>query len=532
MNVVIRGATVIDGTGSPALQTDVTVAGRHIQQIGTAVGERDARVIDADGLVLAPGFIDLHSHADLTLPAFPAAINSLSQGVTTEVVGNCGFSPAPVSQAADRARLLREYAGGLGPDLDWTWSTFGTFLDRLDGIQPAVNVAPLVGHGALRIAAMGMADRAPSGSELDLMRAALRDSLASGAWGMSTGLVYPPGAYAATDEVIALSTEVGTRGALYASHIRNEADALPQAVGEALRIGERSGARVQISHLKAAGVENRGRISEAIDAIEAARARGLVAHCDVYPYEAGSTLLSQVLPPWMHEGGSSQMVERLRSREVRDRVRHEIEHGLPGWGNHVRASGGWHRILISRVIDPGLRWAEGRSIEEIARQLAQDPLDCTADLLIRDAGGTVMVLFLMDPADVRAALSYAQAAIGSDQLGVTSDEARVHPRAYGTFARVLGWGVRKERLFTLEEAIRKMTCLAADIIGLRDRGRIARGMAADLVLFDPAGVSDHASYENPTRRAGGIEYVLIGGRIAVDRGAVVRRNLGRVLRRT
>jgi N-acyl-D-aspartate/D-glutamate deacylase len=425
--------------------------------------------------------------------------------------------------------LLQAYAGGLGPDLDWSWHGFAQFLDRLQSSQPAVNVVPLVGHGTLRIAAMGMDNRPPTPPELDLMRAGLHDALVAGAWGMSTGLVYPPGTYSATDEIVALAAALPERHALYASHIRNETDALPEAIIEAVSIGEQSGARVQISHLKAAGRANYGRVNDAIRLIDAARARGVDVHCDVYPYEAGSTLLSQVLPPWIHAGGSAAMVERLGSPAVRARLRHEIQTGLPGWANY--GGTGWHNIMVSRALDPARGWTQGHRIADLAQRTNQDPLDLVADMLIRDHGGTVMISFLMDPADVQTALAYEHAAIGSDQLGVTSDAARVHPRAYGTFARVLGWGVRDAHLFTLEQAIHKMTGLAAEILGLRDRGRILPGQVADLVLFDPATVHDEATYEHPTRPAVGVEYVFVGGEAALERGAVIRRDLGHVLRK-
>jgi N-acyl-D-amino-acid deacylase len=532
MNLLIRGASVIDGTGSVGRQVDVAVTDGRIAAMGEAVDTVNVeRTIDAGGLVLAPGFIDLHSHADLTLPSFPAATNSLSQGVTTEVVGNCGFSPAPVSPTPERAQLLRAYAAGLGPDLDWTWRGFGSYLDRLDASHPAVNVAPLVGHGTLRVAVMGMDNRTPTSEELAAMRSAVREALAAGAWGMSSGLVYPPGVYAATDELVAVASELAPAGGLYASHIRNEAESLLDAVGEAISIGERAGAHVEISHLKAAGRSNHGRVADAIRLIESARARGLNVRCDAYPYEAGCTFLNQVLPPWMHEGGTAQMLERLAAPSVRERVRREVEHGLPGWSNHARSAGGWQNVRVSSVREPTLKAAEGRSIAELAARDGQDPLDVVADLLIRDGGGTVMVIFMMDFSDVRNALAYAETAIGSDQLGVLSDAARVHPRAYGTFARILGWGVREAKLFSLEEAVRKMTSLPADIVGVRDRGRIAPGLVADLVLFDPSTVHDEATYEEPTRRANGVEYVLVGGEVAIDHGSVVRRDLGRVLRK-
>ena len=533
VDVLFRGATVYDGTGQPGRRTDVAVAGGRIVSVddGARSGEAIDRIVDADGLALAPGFIDLHSHADMTLPEFPGAQNSVSQGVTTEVVGNCGFSPAPVSLDPELAAQLRAYVAGIGPDLDWTWLDFASYLQHLDQARPAVNVVPLVGHGTLRIAAMGMEDRAPTVAELAVMEAQLEGALSAGAWGMSSGLVYPPGAYAVTDELVAIGGPLRRRDALYASHIRNEGERLVQAVDEAIEIGGRLGVRTQVSHLKAAGRANHGTIGAAIGRIAAARERGQHVCCDVYPYTAGSTFLSQVLPPWAHAGGVDALVQRLASADQVRRIRAEIESGLPGWGNHARAAGGWHNIMIASVATPALRWAEGRRVAESAASAGMDPLDFVVDLLMRDRCGTVMVLFLMDERDVAEALAYGAAVIGSDQLGVTSDSARVHPRAYGTFTRVLGWGVREARLFSLEEAIHKMTGAAADLLRMRDRGRVATGQIADLVLFDPPVVGDESTYEEPTRQARGVEYVLVNGSFAVDGGTVVERRLGRVLHR-
>jgi N-acyl-D-aspartate/D-glutamate deacylase len=530
--VLFRGATVYDGSGSPGRQQDVAVVYGRIAALGeAAAGLSVERTLDAGGLALAPGFIDMHSHADHTLPAFPRATNSLSQGVTTELVGLCGFSPAPVSADPERAAALRDLVHGIGPDLDWSWRTFGEFLDRLEAAQPAVNVAPLVGHHALRIMAMGMADRAPGADELATMRAELASALAVGAWGMSTGLVYAPGTFAQLDELIAVGQELnpGRADALYVSHIRNEADTLFEAVDEALTIGEQLRIRTQVSHLKATGRRNAGKVVGAVERIQSARARGVRAHCDVYPYTAGSTFLHQVLPPWVKVGGLDQMVERLRVPEQRQRVRHDVEHGLPGWASHVDAAGGWHNILVAS--SPERRSAEGRRVAELAEEAGVDPLDYALDLLLADRGATVMIAFSMDEADVREALSCPVAAIGSDQLGVTSPSARVHPRAYGTFARVVGWGVREARLFTLEEAVRRMTGLPAAILGLADRGRVAEGAIADLVLFDPTTVADQATYADPNRPARGVEHVLVGGEFALESGQVVRADLGRVLRR-
>ncbi|MBV9545052.1 MAG: D-aminoacylase [Chloroflexi bacterium] len=531
MDVLFRGALVYDGSGTPGVQQDVLVRGERIAAVGAeAVGAGSENVIDAGGLALAPGFIDMHSHADHTLPFFPQAPNNVSQGVTTELVGLCGFSPAPLSPVAERAGQLRELGRGIGPHLDFAWSDFGSFLDRLD--HTATNVAALVGHGALRIAAMGMEDRAPTASEMTTMRALLAESLNAGAFGMSTGLVYAPGAYAETDELVELGQELRNADAMYVSHIRNEAEQLFEAVDEAIRIGEENGIRAQVSHLKATGKANLGKVTGAVEHIQAARGRGVRAHADVYPYTAGSTFLHQILPPWVKEGGMQAMVARLQVPEQRQRVRYDVEHGLPGWGNHLDSAGGWHNVLITSVATPERHQAEGQRVSDLATAANADPMDYTLDLLVADRGATVMVIFTMDESDVRTALQCPVSAIGSDLLDVTSPTARVHPRAYGTFARVLGWGVRDAHLFPLEEAVRKMTGLPASILGFKDRGRIAAGMMADIVLFDPTRIADASTYAEPTRLAQGVEYVLLGGELALERGSLVRLDAGRVLRRT
>ena len=531
IDILFRGATIHDGLGSPPRRGDVAVAdGRLVAPDRDATG-RVTRVVDADGLALAPGFIDLHSHADCTLPAFPGAVNSISQGVTSEVVGNCGYTPAPVSPIAERANELHLQTRGIGPDLDWSWSTFGSFLDRLDAVRPAHNVIPLVGFGALRIAAMGMADRPATTTEIGTMRADLAEALTAGAWGMSTGLVYPPGAYAGRDEIIAVASGLRAVDGLYASHIRNEADELGEAVDEAIAIGSALGTRAEISHVKSIGRQNFGRIRRALERIDAARAAGARVTFDVYPYTAGSTLLSQVLPPWLQDSGQDEFLARLRRSEVRARIRHELTTGLPRFANYSVAGGGWDKVMIASVVDPSLRWAEGRNVAELAAERMVDPLDFTCDLLIDDRAAPVMIIFVMDEADMREALAHPVAGIGSDLLGVTSDTARVHPRTYGTFARILGWAARGEGPLDLPTAIRRMSGQTAETLGLHDRGRIAVGAVADLVVFDPARVGDASTYAEPTRLADGIEMVLIGGRTAVDGGVVVARDLGRVLRR-
>jgi len=531
-DLVFRGAMVCDGSGGPASQMDVAVKNDRIAAVGDQVaGEIASRVVDAGGLVLAPGFIDMHSHSDLTLPSFPTAPNSVTRGVTSEVVGNCGFSAAPVPEDPGLAAQLRYFVSGFGPDLDWSWSDFGSYLRRLDSVRPAVNVIPLVGHGALRIAVMGMEDREASEAELDAMGAELSKALEAGAWGMSSGLAYVPGVFADGDELMRVGAALGLVDGLYATHLRDEGDAILPALDEALEVGQRLGVRVEISHLKVVGRRNRGRVRDVLQRIREARESGLRIWFDAYPYTAGSTYLSQLLPPWALEGGVEAMVARLRLSNTRARIHAEMEAGLPGWEGRLRVAGGWHNIMVANVANPDLRWAEGRRVDELARSRGVEPADLVFDLLVRDRGATVMVLFQLEEEDVRTVLEDPACAVGSDQLGVTSAEKRVHPRAYGTSARILGWAVRDTGIMTLEEAVRRMSGLPAEILGIADRGRIAPGMVADLVTFDPSTVRDEATYEQPTRPARGFEHVLLRGRFAIDRGDQVDLRLGCVLRR-
>ena len=530
-DLVLRGGSVLDGSGGPARTLDIVIRDGRIHELRDRPGDAaSGRVIELDGLTLAPGFIDMHSHADFALPSFPGAMNSISQGVTTEVVGNCGYSPAPVADDPGRRRDQISANAGLGPDLAWDWQTFPEFLDRLDEARPSVNVAALVGHGQVRLAVVGSEDRPATPAELDGMRALIGEAVAGGAIGMSSGLVYPPGSYAGTDELVHVAEPLRRRRGIYASHIRSEGDGLAAALREAIDIGRRLETTVEVSHLKAAGQHNHGRAAEALAILDAARASGQRVGNDAYPYTAGSTLLTQLLPPWVQDGGVPRLVERLREPEVRARLHREVLTGLPGWMSYAVASGGWHAIRIAAVTAPRLRHLEGRTIAESAGQAGVDPLDHVFDTLIADDGATVMIVTLMGDADVEQVLAHPATTIGSDQLGVLSPTARVHPRTYGTFARVLGWAVRERGLLTLPDAIHRMTALPAETLGLRDRGRVAPGLVADLVAFDAARVTDTATYEQPTTLATGIELVLLGGVPAVDGGEVVDARLGRVLR--
>lgn len=529
-DLLLRGGTVVDGTGAPGRRADVLVSGPRIAAVGAGLRRPPgARVLDVGGLTVAPGFIDLHSHSDFTFPAFPDSPGQVTQGVTSELVGHCGDTPAPLAADPARRQQLIDYELGAGPELGWSWGGFAQYLDVLDAARPAVNCLPLVGHNALRIFALGMDERAPAPAEISAMRGALREGLAAGAWGMSTGLAYAPGQWAQADDIVAVAEPLAEFGGIYASHIRNESDDVVAAVAEALAIGERLGAPVEVSHLKAAGARNFGRTRETLGLILAARERGVRATCDMYPYEAGSTYLSQLFPPWVFDGGTEAMLERIRSAEVRARIRADIERGLPAWGNLLRAAGSWDRVLVNGVVESGARWALGRHVSDLAAERGLDGLDLVCDLLLADRGATTMAIFMLSLDDVREVLASPLSGVGSDLYAVTSASAANHPRCSGSFARLLRWS--REGLLPLEEAVRKLTSLPASTIGLRDRGRIEPGLVADLAVFDAAAVTDHATWEDASALASGVEHVFIGGAFAVERGRTVNLRLGRVLRR-
>ena len=529
-DLLLRGGDVVDGTGAKRRRADVGVVGDLITAVRPDLPVASAgRVVDVGGLVVTPGFIDLHSHSDFTFTTFPESPGQVTQGVTSELSGNCGYSPAPLSASSELAAAWEDVAHGIAPGLEYRWRSFAEWLAAVDAARPSVNCLPLVGHSTLRVCAMGMKERAPDRTEIEAMQAGLREALSSGAWGMSTGLSYAPGQWAETGEIIKVGRPLADVDAIYVSHIRNESDEVIPAVEEALEIARALGVRVEVSHLKAAGVRNYGRTEQALGLISEARARGVRATCDMYPYEAGSAPLSALLPPWVFEGGIERMLERLRSDDVRRAIRHDIAEGIRGWGNLLRAAGGWDRVLVNGTTEPEAAWANGRFVSQLTEQTGRDGLDTACDLIIQDRGATTMAIFMMSMDDVRGVLASPIAGVGSDLYAVVSAETANHPRCSGSFARMLAWS--REGLVPLEEAVRKMTSLAADTIGLTDRGRVQPGLVADLVAFDPATVADRATWQEPARLATGVEHVLLGGRFAVQQGRPVNLRLGGVLRR-
>src|SRR5882757_4679443 len=472
---LIRGGVVADGNGGEPVPAEILVRGGRIVAVEPSgvIPPADREVVDADGLVVAPGFIDVHSHADNAPLLVENDTSKILQGITTEVVGNCGFSLAPTG--AESIASLTSFARRIFPPIDFTWSRWTEFLQRTDARGYVTNYAPLAGHGTLRIAVLGMVDARPDADELAAMGRLLDEALEHGAFGLSSGLVYPPAVYSETAEIVALASHLGASG-LYATHMRGEGDSLLSSIAETVRIGTEGGCRVHISHLKWTGRQNWGNMSTALSAIHDAASAGLSITKDVYPYTAGSTMLTALLPPPFLADGDEGVLARLESPEQLRQLATIMETGLPGWDSHQRAAG-WDGILVSTT---GSQRYEGATIAELARTLDLPPLDVLVRILREERLQASMVLFAMCEDDVRTALADTDTMIGTDRLPPGSG-GKPHPRVFGTFPRVLGEYVRANEVLPLGEAVRRMTSLPPRWFRIPERGLVRPGYVADLL---------------------------------------------------
>jgi N-acyl-D-amino-acid deacylase len=503
---VLKGGTVVDGSGAPGFAADVAIAGSRIAAVGA--GLEGAETIDCAGHVVAPGFIDTHSHSDVKVLADPALPMKLRQGITLEVLGQDGISVAPV-RPEDREAWRQKLSGLLGDfGVAWDWSSVAEYLARVRAAAPAQDMAYLAPHGALRQWVMGGGDRKAGPTERAALQEELRRALAEGACGLSTGLIYPPCCYADTEELVALGRVLAEAGRPVVVHMRSESDRLLEAVEEMLDVGRTSGCAVHISHLKVAGRDNWGRVEELVRVLEQARAEGLTVTADQYPYAAGSTVLGAILPPWAHDGGTEATLARLRDPAARARMRAQMADRAPSdWDNFWKWSGP-EGILISDI--PSGRHPEwlGRTLAEVARQRGADPFEAAFDLLLEERMGVAMVSFSQDEAVVERLLRLPFVNVCTDGLL----GGRPHPRAYGSYPRILGRCVRERRVLTLEEAVRKMTSQAATAFGYTDLGLLRPGYRANVVVFDPEVVEDRATFEDPLQFPIGVRDVLVGGR--------------------
>jgi N-acyl-D-amino-acid deacylase len=526
-DVLIRGGLVIDGSGRPGEIGDVLVRDGRIAALDSSLTQIATKVIDAEDLAVTPGFIDIKTHSDFTLPINPKAESKVRQGVTTEIIGHCGFSVAPVLPG--KLELIRDYLSASAPWLPFREMRFPEYLDTFPAT--AVNAGMLVGHHTLRLNVMGMAARPPSAAELAEMTALLEEGLAAGALGLSTGLFTPPSSYADRDEIVALCAALKRHNAAYFTHLRDESNKVVEAVEEAIDIARTSGVHVEIVHLKCSGLDNWGKAGRILAMIEAARAEGLAIDCDAYPYAAGSNPLKNLLPQWVQSGGIEAMLARLTLPETRTRIRAEIEHdGLNNWGRIPS----WDCVQIS--ISPYLAQHAGETFGTLAAVRSADPVDVVCDYLIADKGATRVLISSIAEDDIREIVRSPLGLVGSDgncvaDYGIVS-QGMPHPRFYGTFPRILGHYVHDEHLLPLEAAVRKMTGATAAALRLRDRGLLREGYRADIAIFDPADFRDRATYARPHQYPSGARTtVLVNGETVVENARHTGALPGTVLRR-
>ena len=527
-DVVIRNGRIIDGTGSPWYSGDVGIINGRIAQIGVLTDAPAKRVIDAQGKVVAPGFIDMLGQSELSILVNPHLPSKIFQGITTEITGE-GGSIAPLNK-----KLIAADRGGFShykvkPD----WLTLQEYFARLEKQGMGINMASYVGATQVRRVVLGDVNRAPTAEELDRMKALVRAAMEQGAIGISTALQYAPAPYAKTEELIALAGEAAKYGGIYATHMRSEGDAIDDALDEAFRIGREAKIPVEIWHLKAAGKQNWNRMPEIVARIEAARASGVDVSANTYAYPAWFNSFSAFIPPWAHDGGEMKMVERLKDPAMRARIRKEMMTPDSTWDNEWQEIPGPEAILVSVVQNPKLLPLQGKTIKAIADERGKDGIDTIMDLLIDDPGMSVAV-FAMSEKDIALALQQPWVSVDNDSQGTAPDgslgKEHPHPRAYGTFPRILRKYVREDKLLTLPDAIRKFSALPAQRMRLTDRGVLKQGLWADIVVFDPEKIRDLATFENPNQLSEGMEFVLVNGVPVIEGGKMTNALPGKVLR--
>ena len=525
-DLVIKDGFVLDGLGNAGTVADVGINGDSIAVVGKIPSTRAKTVLQAKGMAVAPGFIDVHNHTAVELLVNPKAESAIRQGVTTLVSGQCGESPFPFSDGMFE-EVREENKAEYGVDVDW--KTVQGFLSRLERGGMALNYSTFVGQGTVRAAAMGYDDRKPTAAEIDLMKKTVAEAMDNGALGLSTGLEYTPGSFASTEEIIELARVAAAFGGLYATHMRDEQDFILEAVDEAIRIGREARIPLQISHLKVGYPGNWPKLPAVLRKIEEAGDSGLDIFCDRYPYIAGATGLSLYFPLWAREGTTRDFLARLEDPALQDRLRGAL-------AEKEGKLGSWDKVLISDVVSEANNWVEGRTILEAARQAGKPPFEFMRDLLLDEKGRVGMISFTMNEENLKRILSHPLVGVCSDSEAVAPygslRKGKPHPRYYGTFPRVLGKYVREEKLLSLEAMVRKMTSVPARRFGFARRGVLREGQIADIVIFDPDKVIDKATWADPHQYPEGIPYVIVNGRTVIENGEHTGRLPGKVLRKS
>jgi len=528
-DVLIKNGRIVDGSGRPGYNADIAIKDQRIARIGNLANATAAKTIDARGMVVAPGFIDMLGQSETYLLIDPRGMSKVMMGVTTEITGE-GESIAPINerQIKEQEDFLKRF------NLTIDWRTLDEYFRRLEKQGTGLNLGTFVGATQIREYVVGFDNRPPTPAELESMKKLVADAMRDGALGLSTSLQYIPARFATTDELVELAKVARQYGGIYATHQRSEANALDESLHEVFEIARRAKIPVEIWHLKTAYKKNWGRMPEILNKIKQARASGLDVSADIYPYIAGSTSLSACLPPWAQEGGVEKMLARLRDSATRERIKKEISEDHKDWENIYLGSGGAGGVLIGSVVNRDLESSQGKRMSEIAEEQKKDPLDALLDFILADHGQTGAIYFMMSEEDMRAAMRSPFVSFCTDSGSRATDGplagSKSHPRGWGSYPRILGRYVRDEKLLTLETAIYKMTGGPATRVGLKDRGLLRVGMFADITVFDPKTVIDRATFESPNQFPVGIEYVLVNGQVSVDKGERTSALAGQVIR--
>lgn len=529
-DIVILNGHVIDGTGSPWYAADVGIRDGRIAAIGRLADAPAKRRVDARGHVVAPGFIDMLGQSELTVLVDPHLPSKIFQGITTEVTGE-GGSVAPLNDAIVKADHVGYEHFRITPD----WRTLGQYFRRVEKQGLGINMATYVGATQVRRMVLGDEDRQPTPAELDRMKGLVREAMAEGAVGVSTSLQYAPAPYATTEELIALASEAAKSGGIYATHMRSEGDQVMEALDEAIRIGREARIPVEVWHIKAAGKHNWGRMKDIVAKIDAARAAGVEVTADTYAYPAWFNSFSAFVPPWAHDGGDEKLLERLKDPQMRARIRKDMETPGGNWDNEWQEIPGPEAVQICVVESPELKPLQGKTLADVAKLWKEDPIDTLFDILIKDKAFTEVAVFAMSEDDIKLALSQPWVSIDNDSQGTSPTgllgQEHPHPRAYGTFPRILRKYVREEHVLTLEDAIRKFSALPAQKMRFADRGVLKAGLRADVVVFDPETITDKATFENPNQLSVGMEWVLVNGIPVIADGRATNALPGTILRR-
>lgn len=524
-DLIIKDGYIFDGLGKDAFEADVGVSGNFIKEIGKISSSRGKSIIDARGLAVCPGFIDVHEHTDVELLVNPKAESSIRQGITTLVSGNCGFSPFPVAEERFeemKEDLKEQY------ELDLTWVDIKGFFSKLEEKGIALNYSSLVGQGTIRGAAVGFNDRSPKQEELEKMKMLVAENIKNGAVGLSTGLEYAPGSYAQADEITELCKVAARYGGVYATHMRDEGDYLLESLDESIEVARKTGVNLEISHFKIAYPRNWHKVDDALTKIEEAKKEGISIFCDRYPYIAGSTGLSFYFPLWAKQGTTDEFLARLKDPCLESKIRDHV-------AEQEIKLGSWDKVIISSVISESNKQFEGKSILDGAKETEKDPYDFMRDLLIEEKNRVGMVTFMMKEENLKKILAHPLVGVGTDGSAIAPygplGRGKPHPRHYGTFPRVLGKYLREEKIVPLPEMLKKITSLPAEKFGFEKRGALQNSYFADIVVFDEDKVIDKATWVDPHQYPVGIEYVIVNGQIVIERGKHTGNLPGKVLRK-